>query len=109
MPKKKKVVEETKPEETVPQEEQTDEELTAEVKEKVFGEEAKVKTPKEEAEKPEVKVKKKPKKLPSDIVEVKVLVGSLHWEGGTFQKGEVFKCKRKRASRFEPVDVEILE
>ena len=46
---------------------------------------------------------------PTDIVKVKVKVGSLHWEGGWFEKGDVFECSRLRASLFESNDVEILE
>lgn len=44
----------------------------------------------------------------SDTVKVKVKVGSLHWEGGWFKKGDVFECSRVRAEQFEFNDVEIL-
>ena len=102
MPKKKKIVEEetVEVEELIVEEEkplETDEELTVQVKDKIFSEESKVETLKEKAKKP------------SDTVKVKVLIGTLNWEGGSFKKGEVFQCSRKRALRFESADVEILE
>jgi len=64
------------------------------------------KTTEAQAPKEEPKPKKKPK--PSDTVKVKVLIGTLHWEGGSFEKGEVFECSRERALSFGN-DVEILE
>ena len=42
---------------------------------------------------------KKPK--PSDIVKVKVLVGTLSYEGGTYEKGETFTVARKRLEGFD--------
>lgn len=54
----------------------------------------------------EVSVAEKPKAAP--VVRVKVLVGSLRWEQGTFSKGDVFKCSPERAARFSPSSVEIL-
>lgn len=45
---------------------------------------------------------------PSDMVKVKVLVGSLRYEAGTFQKGDVFETSRKQAKQFDPKDVQLL-
>lgn len=36
----------------------------------------------------------------SNLVTVKVLIGTLSWEKGTFQKGETFTCKREDLAKF---------
>lgn len=97
------VVEET--EEPVEEKEETAETTTEEqtpYKDKVdFGE------PFEVAK--EISIEKtlsKPKK--GDMVKVKVLVGTLQWEEGTYSKGDVFETTRERAERFSSTSVEIL-
>ena len=46
---------------------------------------------------------------PSDTVKVKVKVGTLGFEDGTFQKGDEFKVSRERAKLFDPKDIQIVE
>lgn len=46
--------------------------------------------------------------LPTDIVKVKVLVGSLHYEGGTYEKGDVFEETRARLKLFDQRDIEVV-
>lgn len=48
----------------------------------------------------------KPKK--SNTVTVMVLVGSLRWEGGTYQKGDVFEVSEDRLKLFDPNDIKVL-
>ena len=88
MPKKKKdeIVEETKPEE-----------ITEEVEEI------------SSVEKPEVKVEEKPKRLPKGMVKVKVLIGTLQFEAGIFEKGSIIEVSRKQLKKFDPTSVEILK
>lgn len=45
---------------------------------------------------------------PSDTVKVKVLIGTLSWEGGTFQKGETFMCTKEDLARFDNKDIKIV-
>jgi hypothetical protein len=44
-----------------------------------------------------------------DIVNVTVIIGSLNFELGTFEFGEVFQVTRERALRFEPITVSITD
>lgn len=44
----------------------------------------------------------------TDTVKVKVVAGTLKWEGGTFEKDEVFECSAERALTFGNA-VEILK
>lgn len=95
MPKKKKEIDKVETEEEITasqiEEEkalETDEELTENIKEKIFAPEPKLELPEEETAKP------------SDTVKVRVLIGTLKWEGGTFEKGQVFECSRERADSF---------
>jgi len=46
----------------------------------------------------------KPKK-----VKVKVLVGTLSWEDGKFEKGETFETTRERAKLFDQKDIKIVK
>lgn len=96
MPKKKnKVVEETA--ETQPP---IEEETTETSLEEAAIEESTVE--------PVVEEPPKKEKKPTDTVKVKVLIGTLKWELGTFENGEVFECSRERALSFGN-SVEILE
>ena len=74
--------------------EKDDEQITTSIKDKLFG----VKPP----------VKKDKVKKPSDIVKVKVIIGTLKYEKGTFQKGDIFTETRERAERFERTSALIL-
>lgn len=58
--------------------------------------------PPEETTKPET-----PKK--EDTVKVKVLVGTLHFEQGTFEKGDVFEASEEQVKLFDPKDIKILK
>ena len=61
-----------------------------------------------------------PKKKPTSIVEevteavtegmvqIRVLAGSLSWEGGTFEKGQTFVCSPERAALFDTSDVKVV-
>lgn len=84
MAKKKKKAEEEKPE------------MIVETEKVDFG------VPFEEVKE---EVEKKPK---SNKVTVEVVVGTLMWEGGKYEKGETFECSRKRFSQFDPKDVKIV-
>ena len=64
--------------------------------------------PKEEPVKAEPKVEEKPK-LPSGMVKVKVLVGTLSYEDGTYEKGEIFTVARKRLEGFDPRFYQIIK
>lgn len=64
--------------------------------------------PKEEPVKAEPKVAEKPK-LPSGMVKVKVLTGTLSFEGGSYEKGEVFTVSKKRLEGFDPRFFEIIK
>lgn len=44
----------------------------------------------------------------SDVVKCEVLIGTLQWEKGIFQKGDVFKASRERAEQFDSTSVKIL-
>lgn len=61
---------------------------------------------------PEVTAEAKPasveEKLPKGMVKAKVLVGTLMWEGGKYEKGETFVVSRKRFKLFDAKDVEIV-
>jgi len=48
-----------------------------------------------------------PVELPKNVV-VMVLVGTLSFEGGTFEKGESFTVSRERAALFDPKDIKVL-
>lgn len=74
-----------------------DKELTATVKEKIFAVKPELKMPKEETEKPKGTVK------------VKVLVDTLQFEDGVFEKGDTFTVSKKRVKLFDPRDIEILK
>lgn len=43
------------------------------------------------------------------MVKVKVTVGSIHFEGGTFEKGEVFECTEAQLKQFGPNTILLLE
>jgi len=43
-----------------------------------------------------------------DKVMVKVLIGTLSWAGGTFQKGDIFACTKQDLARFDPRDIQVL-
>lgn len=58
-----------------------------------------------EVKKVPVKVKEK---LPTDIVSVKVLIGTLSFEQGIFEQGAVFQTTRERATKFGS-DAQIIE
>jgi len=49
----------------------------------------------------------KPK--PTNTVKVKVLVGTLHFEDGTFEKGSTFTVSKERVKLFDQKDIEILK
>ena len=40
-------------------------------------------------------------------VKVKVLINTVHWEKGTFEKGETFTCTREELAKFGK-DVEVI-
>jgi hypothetical protein len=50
----------------------------------------------------------KPETKPSDTITVKVLVGTLGWAKGTFQKDETFTCTREELKRFDPKDIQVI-
>lgn len=88
----------TSPEPLVVSTENVSEELPRE--EPVFGAE-----PVAEPDEPET-VKEKPKK--TELVKVQVVIGSLTWEGGTYQKGEIFEVSPERLKLFDPKDIKVL-
>jgi hypothetical protein len=45
----------------------------------------------------------------SNTVKVKVLTGTLSWEGTHFQKGEIFVVSREKLAKFDLHDIQILE
>lgn len=51
----------------------------------------------------------KPSKPKRGMVKVKVLVGTLQFEGGSYEKGDVFEVSKNRAALFDPKDIEILK
>jgi len=51
------------------------------------------------------KVAEAPVEKDTDPVKLKVKVGTLGFEGGVFQRGEVFTVTRARAKLFDPKDV----
>ena len=65
--------------------------------------------------KPAVKAETKIEPIPqtlkklSDTVTVKVLIGSMHFEQGSFSKGDTFMVSRERVKLFWPNDIQILE
>lgn len=116
MPKKtQKVVEESievLPFSEMPKEEPEPEVVVEEVAttEQATEEEATETQPPKEVSKP----KRKPRKKPSDIVQVKVLNGSVGYgdaDGSVswFEVGEVFSCSREQAESFDQRHIEILE
>jgi len=44
----------------------------------------------------------------ANVVTVKVKVGTLHFEQGTFEKGSTFTVTRERLKLFDPADIEVL-
>jgi len=44
-----------------------------------------------------------------ELIKVKVKTGTLAYEEGTFQKGDVFYVSKKRAALFDPNDIQVLE
>jgi len=44
-----------------------------------------------------------------ELVKVQVKTGTLAYEEGTYQKGEVFYVSKKRAALFDPNDIQVLE
>lgn len=63
-------------------------------------------TTEEEAQEKE---EKKPRKKKSDTVQVKVIIGTLEFEDGVFEKDSVFETTRERAEKFEKTSVQILD
>ncbi len=61
-----------------------------------------------EAKSVEVKTEALKKEL-SSIVKVKVLIGTLQFEQGTFSKGDTFTVSRERMKQFDQRDIQILE
>jgi hypothetical protein len=49
-----------------------------------------------------------PKLEDSDLIKVRVKIGSFGFEQGVFQKGETFTVTRERLSKFDPNDVEVI-
>ena len=47
--------------------------------------------------------------LPTDMVLVTVVIGTLQFEGGRFEHGETFQVTRERASQFEPWTIKVSE
>jgi len=43
-----------------------------------------------------------------ETVKVKVLINTLRFEQGTFNKGDIFEVPKERANLFDPKDIEIL-
>ena len=47
-----------------------------------------------------------PEPIQGDVT-VKVVIGTIHWEKGTFEKGDTFTCTREELAKFG-LDVEIV-
>jgi hypothetical protein len=45
---------------------------------------------------------------PTDMIMVKVKVGTLLWEGGSFEKDSTFTVSRQRLKLFDQKDIEVL-
>lgn len=63
----------------------------------------------EEIVTPEPPKAKAEEKFPSDLVEVKVVIGTFRFEEGTFERGSFFRTTRERAAKFDQQDVTISE
>lgn len=52
---------------------------------------------------------KKEKVVVKSMVKVQVLVGTLQWEGGIYEKGQIFECTPEQATKFEAKDIKVIE
>jgi hypothetical protein len=59
-------------------------------------------------EKREVEPKKTPKRKETDMVKVKVLIGTLSSVDGTYEKGETFEIAKKELAKFDSRYYQIL-